>query len=164
MKENDLYAGIREDCKKIRGAVVMKHADRFTRDIPDFEVCVLGGSSWGEIKLRRPGETLKKVVDRPTQILFANQLAVTCGGRSWVIIYEQEPRRVVVWQPRILFGHLWPNVAGPTVHELGCEPVEVDRHAPGVNIASTLFSVGVIAVDWSYEILRTLVTQSLVHP
>lgn len=159
MKETDLYGPIKEDLRQLRGAIVMKHADRFTRDIPDFQVCMLGVSAWAEIKLRRPGESMKKVVDRSSQILMASLLSTACDGRSWVIVYEQRPKRVVVWQPRTLFGHLWPNVAGPLVNELGVVTAEPDPESPSTWLP-VLHSYGVIAVPWSYGVFRTLITES----
>lgn len=155
MIEADTYPHIREDLKRLPGCVVIKHADRYTSDIPDLEAMWNGHTNWAEIKLLTGKKSLKEVCDRPGQILFAHRLAGACAGRSWILVYDQPQKRVQVWQPGILFGHLWPGVAGPGVNELGATPVELDSE---YYLSLQVQRCGVVSVPWSYSVFRSLIT------
>lgn len=110
----------------LRGAVVFKHAETLTSGIPDMSISILGGTSWVEVKYLRRRKRLKDIV-KELQVITCHQLATTCNGRCWIVVFEDAAfnsgdKRTVIWQPRVLAGHLWPKIM----------PCEVPVRTPGV--------------------------------
>lgn len=102
---------------KFDGALVVKHNDAGNKGIPDIQRARAGRTSWFEIKYLRRGATLKGI-NKAQQLSVCHQFATVNDGRCWVIVFEEptkayKGRRTVVWQPKVLFRHLWPRVAGP---------------------------------------------------
>ena len=166
MNERKITEEVLAELRKLRGAVVLKHADRFTKGVPDLSVSVLGGTSWIELKYLRKKARLRDVVDT-LQLTLCHELATTTNGRCWVVVFEEEPRRVTVWQPQALFRHLWPRVAGPNPanpkwKHLGCAPVEIENLEYGASLAGTLHAYGAFRVPgWPYDVVTKLVQSAV---
>lgn len=95
----------------LRGAVIFKHAETLTSGIPDLSVSIRG-TSWIEVKYLRRGKRLKDIVKSPLQVITAGKLAFACYGKCWFVVYEDSPKRTVIWRPEALFRHLWPKLGG----------------------------------------------------
>jgi hypothetical protein len=115
MTEATFVSGLMEKAKAaFRGAVVIKHADRYTAHIPDVQVLWLDRSNWAEVKYLRKGRRLKDIVEIG-QCVFGHELSQTCGGRAYVAVYADVPfKQTQVWRPQVLAQHLWPKVVGGT--------------------------------------------------
>lgn len=100
--------------KRLRNAVVFKHADRSTTGIPDWSLSAYGSTFWVEDKYLRRGERLIDIVPSQ-QLITCHQVHTTTNGKCWVCVYEEAPKQLTIWVPRILFMHLWPRVAGPEI-------------------------------------------------
>lgn len=151
------------------GAVVVKHNDVGTKGVPDIQVARLDRTSWIELKHLRQQDTLKSI-NKAEQLIFCHQLATVNNGRCWVIIFEEIPHRMTIWQPRVLFAKLWPRVAGPLEPDnvawhqaVATEPVIVPNlNAGGRGLAATVHSLGALSVPgWHYDVARRLVTDAL---
>lgn len=169
MVENDIAAEILVRTRKaLPGAVVVKHNDAGTVGIPDIQVARCNLTSWAELKFVKPGRSLKQV-NKVQQLIFCHELAVVNNGRCWVLVYEDlgEPL-VTVWQPRSLFRHLWPNLAGPNPEHpkwtrLGVEPLQVDDWEVAAGLVPTLMTHGAIRGPWDYDLVTRLVKNAVPH-
>lgn len=177
MVENDIAAEILKRTRAgLPGAVVVKHNDVGTSGIPDIQVARANLTSWAELKFLKPGRTLRGV-NKSQQLLFCHELAVVNNGRCWVLVYETTRKhyrtrdtdpgveRVTVWQPRALFRHLWPNVAGPDPehpkwNRLGVEPLQVDAWNLPRGIVPSLMTHGAVRGPWDYDIVAYLVREA----
>lgn len=115
--------------KRLRNAVIFKHADRSTTGIPDWTLSAYGDTFWIEDKYLRKGEKLRDIVPSQ-QLLTCHQVHTTTNGKCWVFVYEQDPQQLTIWVPRRLFMHLWPRLAGPEVGSkkvLGCTPLNASE-------------------------------------
>ena len=94
--------------RKLSGAVVIKHADRFTIGIPDASVTWAGTTSWLEVKLvrRRPRATLPKSQFPTAQLVTMDRLAG--AGRALYLIYFG--RYLTLWHPRAVLGSVRDGV------------------------------------------------------
>lgn len=111
--------------QEFRGSVVLKHADRFTRNIPDVQICWADKSWWVEAKHLRKGRRLKDIVEKG-QLLFGHELAVVTNGRAVIVVLNDVDCRVEVWTPRALFLHLYPALAA------GVPATAGSKAAPGL--------------------------------
>lgn len=150
--------------KRLRGSVVLKHADKVTGDIPDVSISVFGGTSWIELKYLRKGEKLKDIV-KEGQMILGHQLATTCNGRAWIVVFEAFPRAVSVWRPGVLFRYLNPTF-NVTDHDgwktTSKEPVELGSQYDRLNLIAVLRDHGAFRVaGWDYALPSTLVIQAL---
>lgn len=93
---------------RLRGSMVIKHADRSTKGIPDVSWSALGRTCWIENKYLRKGEYLKDILDQQ-QLVICHQL-MTTTNRCWVLIYGVDPARIEIWEPRALAHVAWPRV------------------------------------------------------
>lgn len=110
MTENGLVQTFIADAKaRLRGAVILKHADRFTAHIPDVEILMLDKTSWFEAKYPRGKRKLKDIVETG-QVLMAHELEVVCGGRSWFLVWDGDAKETQVWRPQAMAAHLYPNL------------------------------------------------------
>ena len=73
----------------LRGAVVIKHADKTTASIPDVSVTALCTTWWLELKFTdKPlHDWLAQLTDR--QRVTCRQLYAASGRRCWVVVYAQ---------------------------------------------------------------------------
>jgi len=127
--ERQFVTGLMKAAKQgFRGAVVIKHADRFTRNIPDIQICWADRSWWIEAKHLRKGRRLKDIVEKG-QLLFGHELATVSGGRAMIAVLNDVDARVEVWTPRALFLRLYPALAA------GVEavPLAFDPSGPTMN-------------------------------
>lgn len=145
------------------GAHVVKHNDIGTKGVADIRVVTRADqTSWAEIKFLRPKDTLKKI-NKAQQLVFCHEEAVVSNGRCWVVVYELQPKRVTVWQPRALFAHLWPNVAGAKANNgrlAGCRaPIDLDSPdtTGAESLADILRTFGAFRTPWSYDIVTRLI-------
>lgn len=149
--------------RALRGAVVTKHADRFTRDIPDISVVYLGPTFYCETKFVRRGQTIKSVLRSTrkhsvTQLLHLGQLHTASDGRAWAVVYHQGSAgasRVTIWTPQALFGHAFPEVAP------GQDVVPYRVSVGTESLAGCLFSYKAIEMPWSYDALALLIEQKV---
>lgn len=124
MKERDFLEKIQQAIKAdplLQSACIFKHAETLTSGIPDLSI-TYGRTMWIEVKYLRKRKKLKDIVMQ-LQVITCNNLAQLNGGRAWVVVYEDDPKRLVIWQPRVLFKYLWPKffnsgavVSTPGVH------------------------------------------------
>lgn len=147
-------------------AVVIKHADRYTRFIPDVQVLVLDKTSWVEMKLLRKGEALKDIVE-VGQLIFGGQLSATCGGRAWIAVYEEDPQQTTIWSPLALGAHLYPSVitfkAGSKVYDATesweTRPGERQR---AINLDGLVKMHGAIRCSgWSHDFVVQLLVDAI---
>lgn len=146
--------------RALRGAVVTKHADRFTRDIPDISVAYLGPTYYCETKFVKKGQTIKGNLRATrkhtvTQLLHLGQLSTATGGSAWAIVYDLNGPKVTIWNPQALFGHAFPELAP------GHNAVPVAVNATEENVAQRLRLYEAIELPWDYDALATLITQDI---
>jgi hypothetical protein len=148
---------LKQTAQHIRGAVIIKHADRATSAVPDFSVSAYGCTWWVEMKFLREGRRLKDVV-KTNQLVLGNEIHTATNGRCWTVIFEEKPQRVTVWTPRALFAHLNPKLAGEST-TIWSKPAEIDAlpaHAPG-KLQGLLNVYGAFSVfGWPYETVAKL--------
>jgi hypothetical protein len=107
----NLMEAIRSEC---RGAFVFKHGGNFVGGWPDVSATYLGDTFLFEDKLLRKGESYKKLFKgRQNQLVTCHQLAVTSGGKCWVVVYKEDPKVTEIWQPRAIAEQVFPNVVLP---------------------------------------------------
>lgn len=167
MTENDIAAEILVRTRRdLPGAVVVKHNDAGTVGIPDIQVARCDRTSWGELKFVKPGRSLKQV-NKVQQLIFCHELAVVNNGRCWVLVYEDlgEPL-LTVWQPRVLFRHLWPSLAGPDPEHpkwrtIGFQALDVDDWEPAAGLVPLLMVHGALRGPWSYDALTRMVKDAV---
>lgn len=149
--------------RALRGAVVTKHADRSTRDIPDISVVYLGPTFYCETKLVRKGQTIKSVLrgtrkHTVTQLLHLGQLHTASDGRAWAVVYDASiPKlpKVMIWTPQALFGHAFPEIAP------GHDVVPYCVNVAEDSTAERLYSHRAIEMVWAYDALALLIKQDL---
>ncbi len=101
--------------RQMRGAVVIKHADKATSGIPDIQLCWLGAGAFIEMKYQRRGQKLKQII-KVNQLTMCSQLATTMNGRCWVAVFKEDPCRTIdIWRPQDLFCFLYPNLSVPAL-------------------------------------------------
>lgn len=83
----------------LRGAVVIRHEDRFTSGIPDVSVTLLGLTSWWECKHACPS-----IDSRGIQELTALRLAVAGYCRYLVWEEKKDVKRTMILHPNQLAG------------------------------------------------------------
>lgn len=141
----------------LRGAVVRKHADRFTRDEPDISVIHRGYTFYCETKYLRAKDKLKDIL-RVSQLLFCGQVATASDGKCWFLVYEDAPQTVSVWTPQALFSYAFPALA--TTPVMTREPYPVDEATQ--SLAGYIFSYGAIRVPGRpYDLLARLIQQKV---
>ena len=159
ISERKITTKVREvSANELRGACILKFADRATSAIPDFGILALGHTFWYEMKLRRAGESLKEIT-KVNQLTLGHQIHTTTGGRCWTLVYEEEPKRTTVWVPRALFAHLYPKMAGETAVIFGnpCELDYCDIGPHGVNLKRVMEIYGGFWVPgWEYGVAARL--------
>src|SRR5215831_14767698 len=116
MNESDLTQELMSACRvDMRGAIVLKHADKINTGYPDFTVTWAHMTSWWEVKLWDEGPFESPEL----QEIMCKRLA--SQGYCRYVIYEQRRtvRRVIVAHPFALdqwtespdvapgFSHLW---------------------------------------------------------
>lgn len=110
MKERTFSTNLmKRIAKDLRGSKTIKHSDRATTGVPDLSTSWMGYTHWVEDKCLRVGRTLKEIVAH-LQVITCHELSVTTNGRCWIVVYEETPRRTVIWQPRTLAAKLWPKI------------------------------------------------------
>ncbi len=138
----------------LRNAVIMKHNDVGQKGVPDIQVARMNHTSWGEIKHQRPGRSLKSV-NKPQQLTMCHEFSQVNNGRCWVIVYTEDKagkRWTTVWQPRVLFQHLWPKLGA-----WEGQPIEV---LPDEDMGQPLGVHGAFWMSgWNYGMLTALVRQ-----
>ena len=94
--------------RKLSGAVIIKHADRFTVGIPDASVTWAGTTSWLEVKLVRCKlrATLPKSRFPTAQLVTMDQLA-GAGAALYLIYFD---RRLTLWHPHAVLGSVRDKV------------------------------------------------------
>jgi hypothetical protein len=164
VNERSITVEVLKDLRgRLTGSEVLKHMDTGTRGIPDISVHFLDRWSGVELKHQKRGKSLKEICDG-AQLSLCHRLGVVHGGRSWVVVYEDEPHQVTVWQPRALFARLWPRVAGPGEWStIGTDPVTCSLKDFLLGDPLKVLSVhGAITVDtWSYSIPTILVLKAV---
>lgn len=162
MNEGDINSKIKSTtASALRGAVVTKHADRFTRDIPDISVVYLGPTFYCETKYVKKGQTIKSVLRSTrkhsvTQLLHLGQLHTSSDGRAWAVVYDDNGPKVTVWTPQALFGHAFPELAPGQ----DTAPYRLDEAHE--SLAGCLFSYRAIEVDGRpYDLLARLIDQKV---
>lgn len=157
MNENELSAKLMDRMRvDMRGAKIVKHNDRSTSGVPDISASWLGFTNWIEDKLWRPGRTLKSIL-KSDQLISCHEFAVTTHGRCWVVVYQVEPKQMVIWQPRCLLAQVFHKVI------LGENKDPTHVHAPGeVNLAQVVKVMGAIRLDgWHHEYVTKLIADAL---
>jgi hypothetical protein len=88
--------------RKLSGAVIIKHADRFRAGVPDASITWNGTTSWLEVKYvrRRHRGALPKSQFPAAQFVTMAQLAA--AGRAIYLVYFG--RRLTLWHPRAVLG------------------------------------------------------------
>lgn len=145
----------------IQGAKILKHCDKATSAIPDISMSFLGSTAWIEMKYLRKGRSLKSIVDMD-QLIMCNELATTTDGRCWIVIYEEDPKRVTIWTPQVLFNNLYPHLSAGPWKAFHKEPIDTawSPRKP-LGLLATLQACGAIRVpDWPYDVVAHLVKQA----
>lgn len=146
----------------LRGSVVLKHCDKATSAIPDISIAYLGPTAWIEMKYLRKGETIKRIIDMD-QLILCNELATMTEGRCWIVVYEEDPHRITIWVPQVLFRNLYPHlsITGPWKN-LHTEPIDTAwSNLKPLGLAATIQACGAIRVPgWSYDVVAHLVKQA----
>jgi hypothetical protein len=90
--------------RKLPGAVIIKHADRFRAGVPDASVTWGGTTSWLEVKYvrRRLQRILPKSQFPADQFVTMDRLAA--AGRAIYLIYFGQ--RLTLWHPRAVLGSI----------------------------------------------------------
>lgn len=165
MKERDFVEKIQQAIKaepELAGAVVFKHAETLTSGIPDLSVTT-SRTAWVEVKYLRKGKRLKDIVPQ-LQVITGNSLARVNGGRAWIVVYEDDPKRLVIWQPKALFKYLWPTfgketvVSTPGVH-VWDEPVYWDLESFSVREAVNLYGA-IYNLGHPHELVARLIAEA----
>jgi hypothetical protein len=173
MNETSITKDVLRDLRShLPAAVVLKHKDTGTKGIPDISVAARDRTSWIELKYLRERDTLKGINDA-VQLSLCHRLGQVNNGRSWVVIYEEEPHQVTVWRPSALFAKLWPRIAGHVSawSKIGTEPVVITMSdflrdgtsVPGLRPALEVHGAVTIG-SWSYFIPTVLVQTALREP
>jgi hypothetical protein len=82
----------------LRGAEVIKHADRFTKGVPDVTSSWMGATYWLEDKWLQAGQHYKDIID-VAQMMRCHSLATTTNGKCWYVVFEESPNRTSIWTP-----------------------------------------------------------------
>lgn len=140
---------------RLRQSTVLKISDRATAGIPDVLVTWFGPTFFIENKLWRKHQKLKDI-NKTEQLILCHQLAISSMGRCWVSIYREEPKELIIWQPRKLMAHLWPKVI---LGELNLEPVMIEgTDFKGTDVFKILSATGAIRCSgWNHELQRCLI-------
>lgn len=169
VKERDFVEKI-QGCIKadpaLRGSVVFKHAETLTSGIPDISITALGHICWIEVKYLRKNKRLKDIVGQ-LQVVTCFQLAQHCGGRAWIVVYEERPKQLTIWTPRALANHLWPKLVpldDPKYHQPyvapGADPESTPRGL--LSMAESLRYFGAVRFDGHpHEKIAQLVKESV---
>lgn len=136
-----------ESKKQFRGCVVIKHADRFTRNIPDIQILWADRSAWVETKFLRKGKRLKDIVEKG-QLIFGHELATVSGGRALVVVCNTIRDRVEVWTPKALFHTLWPELAAGAQPTIGSKAEPGLPFDPGNNALNALTMLKTSGMLW----------------
>ena len=90
--------------RKLPGAFIIKHADRFRSGVPDASITWGGTTSWLEVKYvrRQLQRTLPKSQFPADQFVTMDCLAA--AGRAIYLIYFG--RRLTLWHPRAVLGSI----------------------------------------------------------
>lgn len=94
--ESQLTTGLLKELRSsLPGAVILKHADRFTFGVPDVSVTLFGVTSWWEIKNANPDF-------RSIGIQDLTALRLAGAGICHYIIYESTPKcqRTLIVHPK----------------------------------------------------------------
>ena len=172
MNEREIAEKVLTDLRRnLPGYVIIKHNDVGTKGIPDVQINGLDRTSWAELKLLRRGDSLKRI-NKAQQLVFCHELATVNHGRCWVVVFEETETDLFtsVWQPRILFAHLWPNVAGPNPDHpswtrLGFKPIDMDitiADLDRLSLVGTVHGLGAVRLPgWRYDIVTRLVKEAV---
>ena len=171
MTERDFVEKIQTAIKAepaLRGAVTFKLAETLTSGIPDLSITVLGRTIWLEVKYLRRGKKLKDIVNQ-LQLVTCHQLTVA-GASCWVVVYEAAPKRLVIWQPRALYAHLWPRpdmtngnpIRTPGVTQWG-DPMLYNGDKPPCKMREAIGYYGSLyANDHPHELVARLVREATI--
>lgn len=131
--------------RAFRGAVIFKHADRFTSHIPDVEVLLADKASWVEVKYLRKDRRLIDIVEMG-QLMKCCELYTVCGGRAWFLVYDEITKQTQMWRPRVLAGYLYPDlIIGERPNPLVVNPAEIELAL--YNFTPLLRAHGVLVVE-----------------
>lgn len=142
--------------QRLRGAVVIKHADKATAGIPDFSASWHGQTYWAEMKLLRPGKRLRHIVE-VAQLVLCNQLSVATNGRCWFFVLA--PGETQVWTPARLFAYLNPKMVGSPWMD-GAEPTRLPADADIEEVVMALRAKGAAAVEGTHPGLPARVMEA----
>jgi hypothetical protein len=101
--------------RKLSGAFIIKHADRFRSGVPDASITWGGTTSWLEVKyvrrdIFREGGSHRLALHKrqfpSAQFVTMDQLAA--AGRAIYLIYFG--RRIMLWHPRAVLGAIRDGV------------------------------------------------------
>jgi hypothetical protein len=103
VKESDLNSACSTHIQKMCvGAVIYKHADKFTAGIPDTSVTWRGTTSWLEFKLlRRPADNVIKLLSK---VQLHELVKLEHAGHAWVIAFRAKPHQTLIYRPGALVG------------------------------------------------------------
>jgi hypothetical protein len=159
MDEREITEKCMAGAKRIcRGGVAIKHQDQSTNAVPDWSYSWYGATCWIEMKYLRKGRRMKEIVS-PDQLILGHQLSVATDGKAWVVIFEDAPEAVSIWQPGVLFRHLFPNVAGIGVGgRKAAEAQNLGTYSRGLDLAQSLQVFGAIRLEgWDYDVVAHLI-------
>lgn len=143
----------------LRGSKVIKHNDRSTAGIPDISCSWLGYTHWIEDKVLRKRDSLKDI-NRPDQLLFAHELSTSTNGRCWVVVFEEEPRCISIWQPRILMTELFPKFILADKF-MPREPTVIEAADMPTNLNDVIKAMGAIRhYGWNYNFVTRLISDA----
>lgn len=171
MNERSITVEVLKDLRRSLPAPseVIKHMDTGMRGFPDLSAGCLDRISYVELKYWKTDQKLADLCDGP-QLLLCHRLGEVHRRRAWVVIYREAgmrfTRRTIIWEPRALFAHLWPKVAGPDgfiardgVEVTGEEFLAMAGRPGYLNIV--LKTHGSLTTDWSYSVPSYLILNSL---
>lgn len=143
--------------RDLRGSKVIKHSDRGTVGVPDISCTWMGRTCWVETKYRRTGRHLRDILDS-AQLIVCNELSVTSDGRSWIVVYDQMPQRVTIWQPRALAALMFPRVV---LEDLPTKPVLIENPEEK-DLMSTMRAIGALyCVGWRHAVVTQLIRNAV---
>ena len=99
--------------RKLPGAVIIKHADRFSIGIPDASITWAGTTSWLEVKyvrqgFRESGRTTRLSPHQFPTAQFVTMDQLAAAGHAIYLVYFD--RRLTLWHPRAVLGSIRDGV------------------------------------------------------
>jgi hypothetical protein len=144
--------------RDLRGCTVFKTNDRSTTAVPDIVCAWQGPTCWVENKYLRRGKRLKDII-KHDQMIFCHELATATNGRCWIVVYQEEPKQVTIWQPRNLMALLFPALI---LGEPKFEPAWIDCLASGPSLHNVIKTVGAIRSEgWRHSLVTMLIRDAV---